>query len=98
MFDIISKFFHKNSFEENEEPKIYKISECSIEFNLNVVDENQKQEIIFEILHLKHNRMILLEIDSVDEGISVKLFSKEKVLINDLYEKILKIFKESKNV
>jgi hypothetical protein len=42
--------------------------------------------------------MILLEIGSVDEGISVKLFSKEKVLISDLYEKILKIFKESKNV
>jgi len=98
MFDIISKFFHKNSFEENEEPKIYKISECSIEFNLNVIDENQKQEIIFEILHLKHNRMILLELGSVDEGISVKLFSKEKVLIIDLYEKILKIFKESNNV
>jgi hypothetical protein len=99
MFDLILKLFHKNSFDkENEEPKIYNSSECSIEFNLNFDDENQKQEVIFEILHLKHDRIIFLEIDSVENGILVKILSKESFLISDLYEKILKIFKESKNV
>ncbi len=98
MFDILSKLFHKTSFEKTEQPKIYKISEVLFEFSLIAIDEKQKQEIIFEILQLKHDRMILLEIDCLDGGLLVKILSKEKVLIYDLYEKILKIFWEIKNV
>jgi len=98
MFDIISKFFHKNYSKNTEEPEIYKISENSIEFNLSVDDEKEKQKIIFEILCLKHDRIILLEIMSIDGGVLIKIFSKEKDLINDLYGKILKIFWEIKNV
>ena len=98
MFDILSKIFHKASFEKTEQPKIYKISEVSIEFGLIAINEKQKQEIIFEILQLKHDRMILLEINSLEEGLLVKIFSKEKSLINNSYNKILKIFWEIKNV
>lgn len=98
MFDILSKIFHKTSFEKSKQPKIYKISEVLFEFSLIAIDEKQKQEIIFEILQLKHDRMILLEIDYLEEGLLVKILSKEKVLIYDLYEKILKIFWEIKNV
>lgn len=95
MLDILSKLFHKTSFEKTEQPKI---SEVLFEFSLIAIDEKQKQEIIFEILQLKHDRMILLEIDCLEEGLLVKILSKEKVLIYDLYEKILKIFWEIKNV
>jgi fructose 1,6-bisphosphatase len=98
MFDILSKLFNKTSFEKTEQPKIYKISEVLFEFSLVVIDEKQKQEIIFEILQLKHDKMILLEIDCLEEDLLVKILSKEKVLIYDLYEKILKIFWEIKNV
>lgn len=98
MLDILSKLFHKISFEKTEQPKIDKISEVLFEFSLIAIDEKQKQEIIFEILQLKHDRMILLEIDCLEEGLLVKILSKKKVLIYDLYEKILKIFWEIKNV